>query len=209
MAIQFHNGKILFVDGAIAMDPACCCGSATYTTRAVAHIRGGNGGSAGDWEIGLGTSTSSISSQGHYAWPNDTYVEWSLDYSGAGGDLTLTVGTGSCSWTPGAAIPNDSSNWRLRLEIYVSADTTTGNPDASRLGTQDVLLTIDGDDYPFDDMLVESDPDANMSDSTFILPYQLGNQAWTVGGEIKLGWSSATIPLASRLQAVLRLQQQD
>jgi hypothetical protein len=25
MAIQFHNGKILFVNGAIAMDPACCC----------------------------------------------------------------------------------------------------------------------------------------------------------------------------------------
>ncbi len=23
--IQFHNGKILFVDGQIAMDPACCC----------------------------------------------------------------------------------------------------------------------------------------------------------------------------------------
>lgn len=26
MAIQFKDGKILFVDGQIAMDPACCCG---------------------------------------------------------------------------------------------------------------------------------------------------------------------------------------
>ena len=25
MSIQFHDGKILFVGGAIAMDPACCC----------------------------------------------------------------------------------------------------------------------------------------------------------------------------------------
>ena len=183
--------------------------AATYTTRAVAHIRGGNGGSGGDWEIGLGTSTASISSEGQYAWPNDTYVEWSLDYSGAGGDLTLTVGTGSCSWTPGAAIPNDSSNWRLWLDIYVSKDTATGDPDASRVGTQNVSLTIDGDDYPFDDMLVESDPSANMSDMAIILPYQLGNQAWTVDGEIKLGWTSASIPLLSRLQAILRLQQED
>jgi hypothetical protein len=208
VSIQFHDGKILFVDGAIAMDPACCCGSATYTTRAVAHIRGGNGGATGDWEMGLGASTASISSDGQYAWPNDTYVEWSLDYSGAGGDLTLTVGTGSCVWTPGAAIPNDASNWRLRLEIYVAKDTATGDPDASRVGTQNVSLAIDGDDYPFDDMLVESDPDANMSDMAIILPYQLGNQAWTVDGEIKLGWTGS-IPLASRLQAILRLQQED
>lgn len=26
MTIQFKNGKILFVDGKIAMDPNCCCG---------------------------------------------------------------------------------------------------------------------------------------------------------------------------------------
>jgi hypothetical protein len=26
VAIQFKDGKILFVDGKIAMDPACCCG---------------------------------------------------------------------------------------------------------------------------------------------------------------------------------------
>ena len=206
MSIQFHDGKILFVGGAIAMDPACCC--ATYTTRAVAHIRGGNGGSSGDWEMGLGASTASISSTGQYAWPNDTYVEWSLDYSGAGGDLTLTVGTGSCVWTPGAAIPNDASNWRLRLEIYVAKDTATGDPDASRVGTQNVSLTIDGDDYPFDDMLVESDPSANMSDMAIILPDQLGNQAWTVDGEIKIGWTGS-IPVRSSLQAILRLQQED
>jgi hypothetical protein len=118
------------------------------------------------------------------------------------------VGTGSCVWTPGAAIPNDASNWRLRLDIYVADDTATGDPDASRVGTQNVSLTIDGDDHPFGDMLVESDPVADMSDSAFILPYQLGNQAWTVDGEIKLGWTGS-IPLRSRLQAVLRLQQQD
>lgn len=31
MAIQFYDGGILFVDGEIAMDPACCCGPGELT----------------------------------------------------------------------------------------------------------------------------------------------------------------------------------
>jgi len=33
MAIQFKDGKILFVDGAIAMAPACCCDSICYPVK--------------------------------------------------------------------------------------------------------------------------------------------------------------------------------
>ena len=33
MAIQFKDGKILFVGGAIAMAPACCCDSICYPVK--------------------------------------------------------------------------------------------------------------------------------------------------------------------------------
>jgi single-strand DNA-binding protein len=106
------------------------------------------------------------------------------------------VGTGSCVWTPGAAIPTDASNWRLRLEIYVAKDTATGDPDASRVGTQNVSLAIDGDDYPFDDMLVESDPSANMSDMAIIaLVGRLTRDAelkYTPSGQAVLHFAVAT-----------------
>ena len=33
MSIQFYNGVILFVNGQMAMDPACCCQGCSFTIR--------------------------------------------------------------------------------------------------------------------------------------------------------------------------------
>jgi hypothetical protein len=175
-----------------------CLLPATYSTRAVAHIRAGNGGATGDWEAGLGTNTGTISNVAQYAWPNNSWVAFSLAYSGPDGTLTLTVGTGSVVWTPGTAIPNDASRWKLLFELYASNDRN------AQIATQNVKLTVAGQDWLFDDMTVPSGSSA----AGYTAPHQLGNQTWTVTGDIALGWVG-TYPSASRLQAILRIQQED
>lgn len=176
-----------------------------WPTRVVAHFRGGSGDTSGDWEFGLGASTSSISSTGQFAWSdvNGSWNEWSLDYSGAGGTLTLTLGGASITWTPGAAIPNDASNWRLQLKI--SVDPTVD----ALVQTQAVALTIGGNEFGFANLKVQS-PAGDDADT--IGPYQLGNQAWTisseVGTEILMSWNGS-IPTGSKMQVILSLQQED
>ena len=175
-----------------------CLLPATYSTRAVAHIRAGNGGATGDWEAGLGINTGTISNTAQYAWPNNSWVAFSLAYSGPAGTLTLTVGTGSVVWTPGTAIPNDGKRWKLLFELYASADRT------AQIATQNVKLNIGGVDWLIDDMTVPSGTEA----AGYAAPHQLGNQTWTVTGDVALGWTG-TYPSGSRLQAILRIQQED
>jgi hypothetical protein len=168
-----------------------------YSTKCVAHMRSGANGASGDWEIGLGLSTNNITNHAQVAWPNNSFVDWSLSYSGPGGTLTLTVANIAVYWTPDSAIPNDAGKWRLLLELYASDEYT------SQIATEQVALAIDGQTHPIADMLATS----GASNSTSIQPHQLGNQVWIITGSIGLGWSG-TYPEGSRLQAILRLQRQ-
>ena len=173
------------------------CRDIIYATACVAHFRGGNGGPTGDWEYGLGASTSNIAVNANVVWPNNFFVTWELSYSGPGGTLTLTVNGVAINWTPGTAIPSDDKRWKLLLELYATSDRT------HQIATENVALSIDATDYPLDDMLVTSGNSAAASTQ----PHRLGNQVWIVTGSVGLGWTG-TYPNASRLQAILRLQRE-
>ena len=206
MEILAYNNNTLWVSKDVKLISPI---APTYSTRAVAHIRAGDsatlldGTPIGDWEAGLGTSTGTISNVAQYAWPNNSWVAFSLAYSGPDGTLTLTVGTGSVVWTPGTAIPNNASRWKLLFALDASDDRT------AQIATRNVKLTVAGQDWLFDDMTVPSTPGFGKSSAAgYTAPHQLGNQAWTMGGDIARGWTG-NYPSASRLQAILRIQQED
>lgn len=175
----------------------CVPYTASYTSSAVAHFRAGNGRSSGDWEIGIGPSTQEIKQNGQIAWPNNSYVDFSLYYSGPNGGLTASAYGTTVMWAPSSSIPNDSSSYRVRIDYSASPGYT------SQIATENVTLTINNTTHSFADMLVTS----GESTSSFSYPHQLGIYSWMLSGSIGLGWSGS-YPNASRLQTIVRVQRQ-
>ena len=62
MSIQFYNGVILFVDGQIAMDPACCCSSGCTSSQYGVIDTANNG-----WQPAPHVDGTSIRGKGEHA----------------------------------------------------------------------------------------------------------------------------------------------
>jgi hypothetical protein len=181
--------------GDAAFNALCADGSAQGSGNqacefAVGELRGGNGATSGDWEVGVQSPPGSPTDVQQFAWDNGTPTDFL--FSHVGGVLAMVVDGTATSLAFGVDLSGMTS-------MFIR---TRANDDAQGIGSVTLAgMTLNG--APLPDL---SSPGPGSAGAGYL---QLSgfdwSGDWVLGGVSTFAWDGAAIPSGSRLGATFKL----